>query len=553
MNTIDINSSNIYAFIVGIEKYDFQDFTDFPGPSSEAIRFAKWLRNQKVPANNIWLFVSFLEKQESSVDIDVEIREPTRNNIASILDTQLFSSSQCGDLLYIFWGGHGCLTRFSGKTTRRLLCQDSLVKDSNSNYENFYNLNVEKLITALKESPKNLGFKKQVFLIDSCATLVTDNDSVASFESDEIPCRYNPGLSLKVPIHNQEIFYGAVNFGVSKGKLSNAFLDFLEQQPSLFLNSEGFKAYLDNLQPPLEFIYGQSKSDTYGFNKNVDKINQFMNKPKTILADRDKILQFFREMILSKQRERILSIRVPQGTERDLLIKRLKEEARYNHYLAGEIIEINLNLANPGVSYISYIFSQVIQQLGIENFPEFSSKVKNLLNNDELSEDDSEILSENCLQSILQKFGQDYANRERKNRLSQLTQTFFEDLFNFNQEKVDLCQKKILIIIDGYCDKYSKIQLFESVMWLEEQFISKINETKTMIWVLFGKSSTEEQQQCKVFQLDILESRIPLQLWLEYCQAKKYQVNENQIRELAEKSLITDQMYLIVDNLLKLK
>ncbi|MBJ7297071.1 MAG: NB-ARC domain-containing protein,Caspase domain-containing protein, partial [Dolichospermum sp.] len=45
-----------YAVVVGIEKYDKSP--KLPGAASSSLKFAKWLNNQGVPHDNIFLFIS---------------------------------------------------------------------------------------------------------------------------------------------------------------------------------------------------------------------------------------------------------------------------------------------------------------------------------------------------------------------------------------------------------------------------------------------------------------------------------------------------------------
>jgi Caspase domain len=117
----EINSKKVYALIVGIEKYQEGQHYNLNGPASDAIKFANWLLERGVEKDNIWLFISSLT--ELSIPPTLCVRSANREEIINVIDYNLLQNGKGGDLLYIFWGGHGYLTT-SATTTRRLMYED---------------------------------------------------------------------------------------------------------------------------------------------------------------------------------------------------------------------------------------------------------------------------------------------------------------------------------------------------------------------------------------------------------------------------------------------
>lgn len=164
--TVDlIQPENVYALVVGIEKYKAGSEWDLNGPANDALKFANWLLERDVKPENIQLFLSPL-------DVNMEVLEKAkakglspfpadRNHIDSAIRSKLTSEGNCGDLLYVFWGGHGVVTKIDA-TTRRLFFADT-------DNINKWNLNFDSLVQALSTFAHSSGFKQQNFVIDACA------------------------------------------------------------------------------------------------------------------------------------------------------------------------------------------------------------------------------------------------------------------------------------------------------------------------------------------------------------------------------------------------
>jgi hypothetical protein len=107
-----VTPDRTYAVVVGIEQYQL-DRADLNGPSGDAVQFVAWLRQNGVPAKHIFLFLSPLEKNAAELDakltspeIGVRRKPARRVEIEECLEA-LGNAQYTGDLLYLFWGGHG--------------------------------------------------------------------------------------------------------------------------------------------------------------------------------------------------------------------------------------------------------------------------------------------------------------------------------------------------------------------------------------------------------------------------------------------------------------
>jgi hypothetical protein len=513
MTNFSIAPDQTYALVVGIEKYE--DGRDLNGPAGEAIRFAQWLIDRGVPIENIFLFASFLEDNESLKNtINIDIKLPTEENIREILDEKLLLEGKCGELLHVFWSGHGFITQRAGEFTRRVYYQ-------NSDRDNFYNLNLGKLEKALKTSPDGTGFRHQLFLNDVCGTILDASyDYVQSYESSETPCRCIPGNNF----NKQEIFYGASELDVSIGKLSRLILEEISEEKSLFPDANRLYDALRPLIPELK--YRKFNSD-----HNQFEDDGCLPQPKTILADRHEIINFFNKMISGLTRERIISIKLSDGKERELLRQRLIEEVDNYQPISSRrnTIYIKLLSASKGVSYIFY---RISEELGVENFPNLSKKVRNYLERISIPLSDDTILEEDQIATALNV----QQDKERKIRLSELTKAFFQDL----RDIIKSNKQNIVIIIDEYEERNA---ISELLQWIKTKFASDVTKTQKLILVILGSYSLTNSPEYKFFELNDSSNRIRLRHWLSYCKIMKYNLNEDLIRQFVEILNTTDLIY----------
>lgn len=164
--TVDlVRPENVYALVVGIEKYEGGSEWDLNGPANDALKFANWLLECGVEPDHIQLFLSPLDKNAGVIeDAKAKSLNPfpaDRNHIDSAIRSKLTSQGNRGDLLHVFWGGHGFITK-TGATTRRLFFADT---DNISKW----NLDFNSLVEALSTFATGSGFKLQNFWIDACA------------------------------------------------------------------------------------------------------------------------------------------------------------------------------------------------------------------------------------------------------------------------------------------------------------------------------------------------------------------------------------------------
>src|SRR5260370_9532257 len=157
------NPQRTYALVVGIEKYNAGPTWNLNGPAHDVLKFVDWLLSRHIPRENILLFLSLLD--ESNVlptQTPLVAQLPTLSNIYSAITGTLRQWQ--GDLLYIFWGGHGVLTL---EGNQKLYCADAT-------QETRQNLDLSSLLTSLRSTYFSVPsssfptFPQQVCIIDAC-------------------------------------------------------------------------------------------------------------------------------------------------------------------------------------------------------------------------------------------------------------------------------------------------------------------------------------------------------------------------------------------------
>jgi hypothetical protein len=164
-----------YAVVVGIEKYDPGSSWDLPGAAVNALDFAKWLLDRCVPLDNIMLYISELaepdklKNNQNFKSLWDKRQKATRENIYNAINEKIPEKKQEGNLLYIYWGGHGIS---NGYEDRRLFYDDGK-----------QNLNLQSLLQSLKSDIFG-EFNQQILIIDACADY---NDQASLFPKEEYP------------------------------------------------------------------------------------------------------------------------------------------------------------------------------------------------------------------------------------------------------------------------------------------------------------------------------------------------------------------------------
>ncbi|MGW7542030.1 effector-associated domain 2-containing protein [Streptomyces sp. NPDC054770] len=149
-----------HAVVVGVERYAVGPSWDLPGPAADARRFTAWLRGRGVPAAHISLLLGALPGT-GGPETDVTAGPAGREAVQEVLTRRLPALE--GDLLFVVWGGHG-VTDAQGH--RRLFYADATADDKR-------NLDLDAWLAALTTDALP-GFRRQIWLVDSCQTFVED-------------------------------------------------------------------------------------------------------------------------------------------------------------------------------------------------------------------------------------------------------------------------------------------------------------------------------------------------------------------------------------------
>ncbi|WP_261720332.1 caspase family protein [Streptomyces sp. FZ201] len=100
-----ITPERTFALVVGIESYEIGGF-DLSGPARDATRFADWLTGTAgVPQANVRLLLSPLARNANGVTADPATQKCVEDALLKDLP------QRDGDLLWIYWAGHGFLDR----------------------------------------------------------------------------------------------------------------------------------------------------------------------------------------------------------------------------------------------------------------------------------------------------------------------------------------------------------------------------------------------------------------------------------------------------------
>lgn len=252
-----VKPENVHALVVGIEKYRADSTWDLNGPAKDALKFANWLLARDVKPEQIQLCLSPLAQNKGvlsdATSKGLTFVPATCDQIDSVIRYKLTNKSSRGDLLYVFWGGHGIVTK-TGSTTRRLLFADT-------DNINKWNLNFDSLGEALSTSAFNSGFKQQNFFIDACANSYYE-ELYQTIQAESADLRFSTtGEQEKA---DQFIFFASAKYEVATnesdvgtGRFSRAVLDELEGQQSLLLDMEASAKRIQTnflekrIQPPV--------------------------------------------------------------------------------------------------------------------------------------------------------------------------------------------------------------------------------------------------------------------------------------------------------------
>ncbi len=232
--TLATLAENTYAVVVGIESYQMAPKLD--GAAWNALNFAIWLKNNRVPPQNISLFLDELndnKEKDLSDKSQFTIKEANALNIYQEFYQRLVKKN--GSLLYIYWAGHGY--------TVNVDIYKLLYPEGNA-------FNLTSLLKHLK-TKKFAGFSKQIIVIDACSVHQKSviSDSKAPYEVDEYSRETITGLEQVVLLATKA--GGTAKYDKGKGLFTKVLLEELEI-PTKILLPEEMKDIKENLPKRLE-------------------------------------------------------------------------------------------------------------------------------------------------------------------------------------------------------------------------------------------------------------------------------------------------------------
>ena len=260
--TISAKPEKTYGLIVGIENYQATNW-NVDGPVHDAIKFADWLLSQGVPTDNIKLCLSPLSENSELVNnFEITSKPATEQNLVNIITNDL--SQQTGELLFMFWAGHGLIT---SERNRRLLCADA-------SKNNWQNLDFNSLLLLLGSD--SFKIPHHICIVDACANyLLESKGRPTNFGGKQFPSG-KPRKNSKqfVLLATREGETAKVNSSEKTGYFSQAVREALAQQdwlPDMPAVAEHVKEQFESLnkqQLPTYFYRRSWDSDIDVYHPN---------------------------------------------------------------------------------------------------------------------------------------------------------------------------------------------------------------------------------------------------------------------------------------------
>ncbi|AFY48490.1 NB-ARC domain-containing protein,Caspase domain-containing protein [Nostoc sp. PCC 7524] len=255
-----------YGLVVGIEKYHESQWNVLGGGQvHDALRFARWLCGCGVPQENIRLCLSSLVENDHLLgECELRVELATEQNLYDIVTN--FLSQQSGDLLYIFWAGHGLI---SAERERRLICADAT-------QQSWLNLDLNSLLLLLGSD--RFGIRHHVCIIDACANYFLETHGRPTNLGGRIFPSGKPRTDSQqfVLLAAREGETAKVNTAEKTGYFSQAVREALAQAngsfpPNMLAVAEQVKQQfqtLDKKQLPTYFYYrnGDGDQEKYHYN-----------------------------------------------------------------------------------------------------------------------------------------------------------------------------------------------------------------------------------------------------------------------------------------------
>ncbi|MFD5158205.1 caspase family protein [Streptomyces hawaiiensis] len=168
--TPTVDPARVHALVVGIEAYEAGDAWRLPGPARDAVRFWRLLRDAGVPEDQLRLHLA----PSAPYDPPVPYRSADRATLRRVLVREL--SRAQGDVLWVWWGGHGVLDR-SGRL--RLFCADAGVDDKAA-------IDLDSAL-ARYAGDAVPGLREQMWIVDACETFEEDLAFQEALPADALP------------------------------------------------------------------------------------------------------------------------------------------------------------------------------------------------------------------------------------------------------------------------------------------------------------------------------------------------------------------------------
>jgi formylglycine-generating enzyme required for sulfatase activity len=153
-----VNKKRQKALIIGIDDYDVGSEWHLEGCVRSALEFASCLCRKGIPPENVSLYLSPVEIKDAPnmEDLRNRTKPATFTNITGAVDEL---KQKEGDVLYLFWAGHGVVEGVGSTYVRRLYVADSR--------ESKWSIDGTSLLACLRLLEK---FPQQLIFMDTCAT-----------------------------------------------------------------------------------------------------------------------------------------------------------------------------------------------------------------------------------------------------------------------------------------------------------------------------------------------------------------------------------------------
>lgn len=181
-----VDPARVVALVVGVEAYAAGPHWTLPGPVRDALRFRDWLRSTGVPDANILLHLAPAE----GTDAVAGHRGADHETLRRVLVHEL--PARQGDVLWVWWGGHGVLDR---DEHLRLYCADATDADRR-------NIDLESARRRLS-SDVLPGFAEQNWVVDACQTFEERHRPAVTIPDGSLPA----GQRLRA--HRQNVLLAA--------------------------------------------------------------------------------------------------------------------------------------------------------------------------------------------------------------------------------------------------------------------------------------------------------------------------------------------------------